>query len=136
MDVFVEDAGGPAFEGAGGAEGVGGFVVEEDVGAGGEEASGEVVHARIAVAAVDEGLLAVDEEGLAAISAGFGDGGFAARVFDGDAARAMADEDGGADEVPRRDIAHPGVFDVIELDGDPRVVFIQRIFGVVGAVEG
>ena len=51
------------------------FVVEKDVRTGGEEAGRKVVHARVAMAAVDEGLLAVDEEGLAAVSAGLGDWG-------------------------------------------------------------
>ena len=85
--------------------------------------------------AIDQDLLSVDEKGLTAVATLLGDGCLAAAILNGDAAGALAGAYGGADEVPRGDVADPCIFNVIQCDGDPRVLLVFGVGGVVGAFE-
>src|ERR1700733_14647182 len=104
MDSLVQDSCGESFEGAAGFERANSIAVEEDVRPCCEQAGCEVVNRIFAVAVIDQDLLSVDEERLAAIASLFRDRGFAAAILNGDAASALTGAYGGADEVSCGDV--------------------------------
>src|ERR1700760_713555 len=73
MDALIQNPCRKTFKGSAWLERILGVAVEEDVRSSGKQTGGEVVHAKLAMAAMNQNLLAVDDEGLTAIAALFRD---------------------------------------------------------------
>ena len=126
-------AAGPAPESPAEAVGSGGIALHKSIRTGGQGADAEVVVALLAVAAVEERLLAEGLEGQPAVAADLADRLQAAALLHADAASALPDGDGRAHEMARSHPTHPAVARIVDGNRHPAVVLValaaSLIFG-------
>ena len=84
---------------------------------------------------MDKHLLTVKKKGLAAITSLFRDWRFKAAIFNGDSATAQIDTNSGGYEMPCRHVTDPGIFNMIEQNCDPGMVFVLGTSFIEAAVE-
>ncbi len=110
--------------------------IDEGIRARGTVPADEIVAAIVRGAAQHENLLAFDEVADAPPARQFGNGSFGRTARHSDTASVWSRPHGRAYEVTSDGSAYPSICDMIERDGDPCMLFIERMSGVALADAG
>ncbi|OQC04542.1 MAG: hypothetical protein BWX77_00088 [Bacteroidetes bacterium ADurb.Bin090] len=112
-----------------------GITLHKGIGARRTTPDGKIVKPILGIEALEQTLASECKKNLATLSAYFGNRFYGFTIFHGYSACIFGKENGRTGKMPEFNPSDPSVFNVIQIDGHPTMIFVLGIIGIVGRTQ-